>query len=168
MTDSAFWRDLHDKFVAFQDRLSASSGATCLTYKQFEVLAKRGASEIARPGTSNLLSVWLEAVRKEDPDFRSLYLAKEVSSLAEFEQNFKIGTLDRMCQDSATFCKGLENKAVQAEFEERGKSASRRQRPPLAKSGPSATRNKKPSFYTKNESYRIIVFRGQSNRKGFA
>jgi len=119
MTDSAFWRDLHDKFVAFQDRLRASGGATCLTYKQFEVLAKRGASEIARPGTSNLLSVWLEAVWKEDPDFRSLYLAKEVSSLAEFEQNFEIGTLDRMCQDSATFCKKLEDQALQAEFEEK-------------------------------------------------
>jgi hypothetical protein len=76
MADSAFWRDLHDKFVAFQDRLRASSGATRLTYKQFEVLAKRGASEIARPGTSNLLLVWLEAVWKEDPDFRSMYLAK--------------------------------------------------------------------------------------------
>jgi hypothetical protein len=122
MTDSAFWRDLHDKFVAFQDRLRASSGATCLTYKQFEVLAKRGASEIARPGTSNLLSVWLEAVWKEDPDFGSLYLPKEVSSLSEFEQNFEIGTLDHMCHDSATFCKKLEDQAVQAEFEENQRS----------------------------------------------
>jgi hypothetical protein len=125
MTDSAFWRELHDKFVAFQDRLRASSGATCLTYKQFEVLAKRGASGIARPGTSNLLSVWLEAVWKEDPDFRSLYLAKEVSSLPEFEQNFEIGTLDHMCQDSATFCKKLEEQAVQAEFEEKQRNDPR-------------------------------------------
>jgi 23S rRNA U2552 (ribose-2'-O)-methylase RlmE/FtsJ len=119
MTDSVFWRDLHDKFVAFQDRLRASSGATCLTYKQFEVLAKRGASEIAHPGTPNLLSVWLEAVWKEDPDFRSSFLAKEVSSLAEFEQNSEIGTLDSMCQSSATFCKKLEDQALQAEFEEK-------------------------------------------------
>jgi hypothetical protein len=124
MTDSVFWRDLHDKFVAFQDRLRASSGATRLTYKQLEVLAKRGASEIARPGTPNLLSVWLEAVRKEDPDFRTSYLAKEVSSLAEFEQNFEIGTLDSMCQASATFCKKLEDQALQAEFNEKERNVA--------------------------------------------
>jgi hypothetical protein len=63
-------------------------------------------------------------VWKEDPDFRSSYLAKEVSSLDEFEQNLEIGTLDRMCQDSATLCKTIEDQVLQAEFEEKQRNGA--------------------------------------------
>jgi hypothetical protein len=124
MADSAFWRDLADQFsalqlLAVQHRLRAASGATELAFEltySFDILAMRGASAIA--GAPDVW-VWLEAVMKEYPASRSPYLDKEVSSSAEFEQNLEIGTLDRMCQFSATFCKGREAQAVDAEFEER-------------------------------------------------
>lgn len=122
MADSTFWRDLADKFLALQDRLRAESKATDLTNRSFNVLAKRGASAIV--GVPDVW-VWLGAVMKEDTEFRSSYLDTEVSGKAELEQSLVMGDTDRFCQLSATFCKKLEGLAVQAEFEERRRSAGR-------------------------------------------
>jgi hypothetical protein len=55
---------------------------------------------------------------KEDPEFCSSYLDKEVFCVAEFEHSLVMGQIDRLCQLSATFCKKLEDQAAQAEFEE--------------------------------------------------
>jgi len=126
MADSVFWRDLADQFVKLQNKLLAGSKITRLTYKTLDGLAIRGASKIALPDTPspNLLLLWHTAVRKEDPAFRSLYRDKEGMSLAEHEQNFEIGGFDDICQNSATFCRRLENRALQAEFEKKHRNAA--------------------------------------------
>jgi hypothetical protein len=126
MADSVFWRDLADQFEKLQDKLRAGGKITKLTYKTLEGLAIKGASKIAPPDTPtpNLLLFWLKAVRKEDPDFRSPYRDIEGLSLAEFEQNFEIGSLDDMCQNSATFCRKLQNQALQAKFEKKHRNAA--------------------------------------------
>jgi hypothetical protein len=122
MADSAFWRDLAKEFLALQDRLRADSKPTDLTNRSFDVLATRGASAIA--GAPDVW-VWLGVVMKEDPEFCSSYLDKEVSDKAEFEHSLVMGQIDRLCQLSATFCKKLEDHAVQAEFEEKQRNDPR-------------------------------------------
>jgi hypothetical protein len=122
ISDSAFWRDLADQFLALQDRLRDDSKPTDLTYRSFNVLAKKGAFAI---GAAPDVWVWVGAVMKEDPDFRSSYLDKEASGEAESVRSLVMGEIDRFCQLSATFCKTLEDQAVQAEFEAHGRSAGR-------------------------------------------
>jgi hypothetical protein len=112
---SAFWRGLANEFLSLQDRLRADSKATDLTNRSFNVLAKQGAFAIADAPD---VWVWLGAVMKEDPEFCSSYLDKEVFCVAEFEHSLVMGQIDRLCQLSATFCKKLEDQAAQAEFEE--------------------------------------------------
>ena len=129
MANSAFWRDLADQFLALQDRLRPASGADDLIYKSLEVLAKRGASEIAGASAPDLLTVWIEALRKEGLAFQSSNQSNEVLSADDYAQKITMGTIDGICQASATFCKRLEDQAVQAEFEEQGRSASPRPAP---------------------------------------
>jgi hypothetical protein len=45
--------------------------------------------------------------------------SNEVSSVDEFPQSLEMDALDGMCEASATFCKKLEDEAMQAEFNEK-------------------------------------------------
>jgi hypothetical protein len=161
MANSTFWRDLAVQFLALQDNARLRVGAANhFMYSALEALAIRGASEIAGAGAPDLLAVWLEALRKEGLVFRSSGQSNDVSA-TEYAHSIIKGTFDGICEASATLCKRLEAQAVQAEFEEQGGPTSRRQRPPIAKRGPGATRTKKSSFYTKDRSYQTIVFCGR-------
>jgi hypothetical protein len=84
-----------------------------------ETLAMRGASEIAVAGTSDLLHIWLEQLRKEGLPFQSSGQSNEVLSEAEYSESIYKGFTDGLCEASATFCSRREAQAVQAEFEEK-------------------------------------------------
>jgi hypothetical protein len=84
-----------------------------------ETLAMRGASEIAVAGTSDLLHIWLEQLRKEGLPFQSSGQSNEVLSEAESSESIYKGFTDGLCEASATFCNRREAQAVQAEFEEK-------------------------------------------------
>jgi hypothetical protein len=155
--NSAFWRDLADQFLALQDRLRPASATDDLMYITLENLAKRGASKIAGAGASDLLAIWLEALGKERLPFSPSGQSKKVLSAAEYSQSLTKDTFAGMGRASATFCKQLEAQALQAEFEDQGRSASRHQRRPIEKSRRGATLSKKPAFCAKNESYPLAT-----------
>jgi hypothetical protein len=126
MANSTVLGDLAVQVEKVQDKLHADNKITKLTYKTLDVLAIRGASEIALPDTPapNLLLLWHSVVRKEDPAFRSQYWGKEGLSLAENEQNVERGSLDDLYQNSATLYRKHESKVLQAEFEKKHRNAA--------------------------------------------
>jgi hypothetical protein len=77
----------------------------------------------------------------------------EVLSAEHYAQKLIKGSLDRLCRASIIFCKGLENKALQAEFEEQfaqkrktiqGKMRVRPSSGPVKPTTDGPTRSKKP------------------------
>ncbi len=125
MGNSAFWRDLADQFLALQDRLRAGGEPTAFIYKEFNILAGRGAREIssasAAETTPDLFAVWFHALKEKEEDlaFPSSSQSNEVLSVDEIAQKREMRYVDNMCEVSAIFCKELEEKALQAEFEKK-------------------------------------------------
>lgn len=132
MADSAFWRDLAEKFLASPDfradgHYVIGSGepwtwqlagvAAEYIRSAFEALARRAASEIAGAGSPDLLIVWLEELRKGSYNFRFSNQAYEVQSDGTEGPHYLMGSIHGVCQASATLCKKLESEAIQAEFE---------------------------------------------------
>jgi hypothetical protein len=132
MADSAFWRDLAEKFLASPDfradgHYVIGSGepwtwqlagvAAEYIRAAFEALARRAASEIAVAGSPDLLTVWLEELRKGSYNFRISNQAHEVLPDGTEGPHYLMGSIHGVCQASATLCKKLENEAIQAEFE---------------------------------------------------
>jgi hypothetical protein len=129
MANSASLRDLADRFLEIRDSVRAG-GASPYLWNAAEALARRGASEIANGDAPDLLGVWFEECRKagypyreEDrkagcPD-RVSGQSNDVSSEDKLAQSIYDGYLNDMCEASAAFCKRLEAKVLQAEFEER-------------------------------------------------
>src|SRR5438445_3584904 len=121
MADSAFGRDLAVQFQALHDShgallydwrdIAGSSGvvwkftgsASGSIRRHFETLAIRGASERAKVGNPDLLIVWLEALRHEGYGL----------------QSGETGSIYNVCEASANFCRILESRALQTEFEEK-------------------------------------------------
>jgi hypothetical protein len=142
MADSAFWRELATQFQLIPDygmlradghyiigsgvpwNWQLAGGASDFTRSAFEALARRGASEIASTGTPDLLVVWLEELRKNSFSFRFSGQANEVQDDGSDGRHYLMGSIGRVCQASATFCKKLEAQAVQAEFEEKQRSVA--------------------------------------------
>jgi hypothetical protein len=156
MANSDFWRNLANQFLALRDRHRAG-GFTDFIYKEFEVLAGRGARELSSASASesvpNLLAVWLDASKEERLASQSSSQSNEVVSVEDHAQELIMGSLDRLCRASIIFCKGLENKAVQAEFEEQlaqkrktihAKTRVRPSSGPVKPTTDGATRSKKP------------------------
>jgi hypothetical protein len=121
MANSDFWRGLTDQFLAVRVRLLAGE-FTDYIYKEFEVLAGRGARELFSASESesvpNLLAVWLDASKEERLASQFSSQSNEVWTEENYAPKLTMGTLDRLCKASIIFCKELENKALQAEFEE--------------------------------------------------
>ena len=117
MADSAFWRDLADKFSALKDSVRAS-GASASKWIEAEILVKLGASEIANAGAPDSFLIWRESCTKAGYPFQ-VSESNEVSSRDELEQSIYNGYLDGLCEASATFCKRLEAQALEAEIEMR-------------------------------------------------
>lgn len=133
MADSAFWRDLGEKFRAAPGMLRADrdyivgSGEPKWTVKgaesptatiQFEALARRGAS--ALPHTdSDLRVVWLEAVSHRSTNFKWERETIETTTDGSEGARHLTGTMSRVGEASADFCSELESKALEAEFREK-------------------------------------------------
>jgi hypothetical protein len=126
-THSDFWRDLAEEFLALRRRFRYRAGnePSDLMYSQVEALATRGASEIASAGASDLLAVWLEALRKERVPFQFSGQSNERLSADEYAQRITKGTVDGICRASAALCKKLEAQALKAEFDEKHRNVAR-------------------------------------------
>src|SRR5438876_21587 len=118
MANSAFWHDLavefqrlHESYgaLAYERRYAVDSGvvwkfagsAYGSIRSQFEALAGHGASEIPN-AASDLLIVWLEALWDDGYGL----------------QSGETGIISYVCEASANFCRTLESRAVQTEFDE--------------------------------------------------
>jgi hypothetical protein len=66
-----------------------------------------------------LFAVWFEALRRENLVFYRPSESDEGVSVDEYERSIAANTIDGMCEASATLCKRLEAKALEAEFEEK-------------------------------------------------
>jgi hypothetical protein len=132
MADSAFWRDLAEKFLALPDfradgHYVIGSGqpwawqlagvASEYIRSAFEALARRAAAALAGGGAPDLLIVWLEELRKGSYNFRFSNQAYEVQPDGTEGPHYLMGSIHGVCHASATLCKKLEAEAVQAEFE---------------------------------------------------
>jgi len=132
MADSEFWRKLAAEFLASPDfsadgHYIIGSGdpwnwqlagvAAGYISGAFEALARRGAAEIAGAGSPDLLTVWLEELRKGHYNFRMTDQAYDVRPDGTEGPHYLIGSIHGVCQASATFCKKLESEAIQAEFQ---------------------------------------------------
>jgi hypothetical protein len=127
MADSAFWHDLAVQFSALRDRRKLRPGGAndSMFISALKTLAMRGASEIAVAGTSDLLHIWLEELRKQGLPFQSSGQSDEVLSEAELGESIYRGFTDGLCEASVTLCNGREAQAVQAEFEEKQRNNPR-------------------------------------------
>jgi hypothetical protein len=94
---------------------------TEFTRDTFDTLARRGASQIASAGTTDLFGAWLEAIRNEQINFRySQHMpAVEVKEDGSKGQQYMSGSISNPCEASAILCKKLETRAIQSEFEEK-------------------------------------------------
>lgn len=142
MPSSDFWRDLSAQFLKLPDPGkelradwayqvgSGEIGDWTLTgipnrflKNQFEVLAKRGAMEIASDPSTELLIVWLEALRKDGSDFRISSTGSSIDTVIDRDVQLVFGSIFHICEASASFCKKQESRALQTEFNERHSSA---------------------------------------------
>jgi len=94
-------------------------GASDFVQSAFETLARHGAFEIADATASDLLTAWLEALRQERCGFRFGGYFIEHSADGSEGAHHQIGSIDRLCEASAKFCRILEARALQAQFEEK-------------------------------------------------
>ena len=146
MADSAFWRELAAQFLAIPDhqRLAFSEHSplrsqlraerihilgsdmeahwallgTANSVAQFQALAGRGASAIANAGTSDLWVAWLEALMAHDKSVfhRGTFTASE--SWIDGRHPLT-GSVLRLREASANFCKALEYQALETELTEK-------------------------------------------------
>lgn len=126
MADSAFWRELAAAFLLIpsHELLRADgnyivgsgapwnwqlAGANEFIHSAFETPATRGAFETAPAGTTDLVGAWLEMIRAERINFRTVLASAQSAG----------GIIDRVCEASAILCRRLEAQAIQAEFKEK-------------------------------------------------
>ena len=138
MAGSDFWRDLTAKFLAVDSSGTLYAlgnhivgndapwtwqieGGNNLTRAKFETLARRGASELQARIASDLLVVWLEALRQESPNFRCVGYGHEVQN----DGSQEVGMISRVCEASAIFCMKLESEALQEESKEKQRHGSK-------------------------------------------
>jgi hypothetical protein len=137
MASSDFWRQLAAGFHSIADSgmlradgwyLDGSNapwdwwlegGASDFICAAFGTLARRGASELAEAGATDLLIVWLEALRQDGAGFRITGSSSELPVGGGEPVRRLLGSIPRLCETSGTFCKKLEGRALQAEFKEK-------------------------------------------------
>jgi DNA-binding XRE family transcriptional regulator len=138
MATSEFWKDLAAQFLALPDPLrelradwyyevgSGGIGSWTLTgipnvflRNQFEALARRGAMELMDERGAELLIAWLGALKKDGEGFRLDASGVSVDKTIGRNTQVMFGSINRICEASASFCKKQESRALQAEFEEK-------------------------------------------------
>ena len=130
MASSESWKDLAEKFRAIPEAWTLTAewndpyyngigewsinGSRTAKYK-FEALATRAGREIAKKETSNLLTAWLNELKREHFGY------KEMGSILTSKPDepevryYHSGRIPGVCGESANFCNKLEARAVQAE-----------------------------------------------------
>jgi DNA-binding transcriptional regulator YiaG len=132
MASSDFWRDLTTEFQKLPDywTLSAEwknyggggpgtwslSGSNAAKYS-FEALASRAGREIAKKGTPDLLTAWLDQLKQEDVGFKPMAFAVIQNPDGRERQECQAGHFPRVCEASVYFCRKLETRAVHLEAE---------------------------------------------------
>ena len=130
MRDSDFWHDLAAEFSAldrFDKAISASwheevgtgsvrwalRGAES-TKVEFDPLARRAGQRYPTPQSGDLLSIWLNAIRKEIPSSDREGSGTGQSETGE-QTNFKFGTIQRLSLLSSQLCRRIESRTLESE-----------------------------------------------------
>jgi ribosome-binding protein aMBF1 (putative translation factor) len=157
--DSGFWRDLAEKFSELalslaalraeyyytQDsEFSAACRQPCTALAEwklrgtpgraltFETLARRGASVLPHAIGSELLHVWLEAVKSVSGTFRLELCGIEQEADGSDGARHYTGTIVRVCEASADYCREMENKAREAELRAGQQNAAQAEDPKVS------------------------------------
>lgn len=145
MANSEFWRDLAAQFLALPSPRSMlradgyyvigsgapwtwelKGGASGLLCSAFDTLARRGASELANVDISDLLVVWLEALRQDGYGFRLTAPTTEIHEDGSEGPHYLRGCIDCLCEASAHLCNTLESDAIQTESKEKQRNDPKR------------------------------------------
>lgn len=138
MADSSFWRDLANQFRALPieckslraDRYPVDDITDELSHWELTgtataealvgALARRAALEIQDPLSSDLLAGWLEAlIKRGGVEFHSQVISTGNNPDGTARPKRTIGSLYKLPEHSANYCKMLESEALQAEAEEK-------------------------------------------------
>jgi hypothetical protein len=119
-TLTAEWADLADTGVG----IWFLTGSNTARYS-FEALAKRAAREITRGSNSDLLSVWLNELRRQHFGFKEMGFTVTSGPDEPEQKRCHSGRIDGICDVSANFCKKLEADEIQREFKENKQSRER-------------------------------------------
>jgi hypothetical protein len=141
MADSSFWRNLAEKFSGIALILAAlradyyyTLGSGCAEWKlrgaqggsviHFETLARRGASALPGADGSELLQAWLEALKSVSSTFRLELSGIEQNADGSEGAHHYTGTIVRVCEASADYCREMEGRALEAEVREKQRIAA--------------------------------------------
>jgi hypothetical protein len=134
---SSYWADLLDKFRGPQEtermlradwdyiagsggqgrwRLAGAVSRTAAV--QFEMLARRGASALRDAGGCDLLIIWLEALKRASGNFELIRDIIELNADGSEGAYHQTGTISRLFEASAEYCRERESEALQTEFAE--------------------------------------------------
>jgi hypothetical protein len=137
MADSTFWRDLADQFRALPEEFALLRGDRHQTVGSddpaqweliggisakvhFEALARRAASAIPNPSSSDLLTAWLEAlIQHADAEVDQKIIGTQHNPDGSVAGKRMTSSLYWLPASSVNYCKMLESEALQAEAEEK-------------------------------------------------
>jgi hypothetical protein len=134
MPDSTFWKKLAEKFRAlpieykylraektiFSNEIQNAKWrliGNIAHMADFETLARRGASRMAKNPNPDLLDLWIEKISKEVPDTHDGTTYGETTSKGTVIQSSVTYTLHLLPHRSVTYCKAMESRAIQKEFD---------------------------------------------------
>lgn len=138
MSDSEFWHDLATQFRSLDplgtlradwdyvigsgvSNWRLAGGASYSVQSQFEALARRAGSAIARPQSSDLLGEWLDLLRAKARNYQNEREGFEKNADGSIAAHHLMGYIHRVCEASADYCSVLEGEAIEAEFQARTK-----------------------------------------------
>jgi hypothetical protein len=145
MANSDFWRDLAVQFLGIPGSAGALSASwlyrvgsqevgdwtvngTRAVVAQFDALARRAAAKLSHLGDPDLLTAWLEALRTSgDGCFKHDGEGREADGT-----QIVLGSIYRLCEASANYCKKLESAALQNEYDSHRGSIGILSRPVVA------------------------------------
>lgn len=146
MDRSEFWRQLAQEFFQLPDphgglwaQWDYVIGSHALgrweirgtrdLISQFEPLARRGAMKLSSRRAPDLLDAWLEALRVDGDNFKFIGTGDHIDGDRVVVRT-QHGTISRLCQSSANYCKKLESTALQREYEESLPNDTQSSKPP--------------------------------------
>jgi hypothetical protein len=183
-SDSDFWREFAANFQALSIPYSdlradwtyvLKSGTlgdwrivgNATQRSQFESLARRAATRLPEKRSTDLLVAWLTALKEVSIGFiLSDRFPTEMNDDGSKGATYMMGSIARLCEASANFCRKLESEALQAEFEEKLRNASPFEGTPRPDSTPrpheSTTQPcNETAIFSPSPTYQKLLFRGK-------